>query len=40
MLTDRTFNVVLVSPSSAIAYSPAAAGRAIDYRGARVDLRF
>jgi alpha-D-xyloside xylohydrolase len=41
MLTDRSFNVVLIGPDSAIGYQPAApAGRVVAYRGAAVTTKF
>jgi alpha-D-xyloside xylohydrolase len=41
MLTDRTFNVVLVSPATPVGYSSSAsAARAVAYRGAPVATKF
>ena len=41
MLTDRTFNVVLVSPGAPSGYTPSApGGRAVAYRGAAVSIKF
>jgi alpha-D-xyloside xylohydrolase len=41
MVSDRTFNVVLVSPGAPSGYLPAApGGRAVAYRGERVEMKF
>ena len=40
MIADRTFTVVVVSPDAPIGYSPAAAGKAVAYRGDAVQVTF
>jgi alpha-D-xyloside xylohydrolase len=40
MLSDRTFNVIFVSPTTPIGYQPAAVGRAVTYSGQQVQVRF